>query len=134
MSGVGTLLATKLHPSTCQRSIQQRLQNLLLRFSLDQALTKLTEHRGIEAWICQFQTQQIFPIEPPSNRISRWDTLHEPHERFLREQEPVIGDGGASFFSLFMRITVSLTKSPVSYPLLLLFVQLSRGGIRQWYQ
>src|SRR5258708_3209024 len=87
MGRVGALFPTWFDPSTCQRNIQQRLQNLLFRFSFDQALAKFTEHRGIEAWISQFQAQQIFPIEPPSNRISRlligetFGKLHQTHQQ-----------------------------------------------------
>src|SRR5262245_55953602 len=71
MGGVRALAAAGLQEPLrpCQR--QQGIEEELLRLASDEAGAELAEDGMVEAWVGQFETQDIFPINTAADRIGR---------------------------------------------------------------
>lgn len=65
----GALALSCLQPSSLFAYIEQCVEEQPFSVPFDQPLGKFTEHARIEARVSEFQSQQIFPIDPAPNGI-----------------------------------------------------------------
>jgi hypothetical protein len=70
MGGIAPLRPPRFEEIAFLQTPQQRLQEQVFRFSLDEPRTELAQNRRIKAGIGQLQGQRIFPIDPPAHGIS----------------------------------------------------------------
>src|SRR5579859_1185973 len=71
MGGIGALPSARFEPAFLPKHAEHFLKQKLLSMVFYETSTKFGEDRGVKPCIGEFQTQQILPIDPPSNGISR---------------------------------------------------------------
>src|SRR6266536_1352436 len=77
-------------PSTRERQIKERLQNQLVRFSFQQTLAKFTQDGRVKARVGELKTEQILPVQSPTNGFCRLlirkplGKLHQTHQQQTR--------------------------------------------------
>jgi hypothetical protein len=67
--GVGPLTSSFFEVALRALLCHKKLEEALLRLMLDQACAEFGEHTEIEAWVGQFQAQQLFDVQAGSYSI-----------------------------------------------------------------
>ena len=70
MGGIGALSSACFEPAFLPKKREHGFKQTLFGMLLDQTGTKFGEHRGVESRIREFQTEQIFHIDPATHGIS----------------------------------------------------------------
>ena len=70
MRRIGALMSTRFEPSTFLEQFEDPGQQPLFRMPGNEPRTKFTQHGEIKAWVGQFQTERIFPIDTATDRLS----------------------------------------------------------------
>src|SRR4051812_41921946 len=84
MRGVGSLPPPCLEDAELSGDLEHPLQQALLRATSQKTISKLTEHAEVKARVGQLEAEQVLPVDPRSNRLSRLSiaqALAELHQR-----------------------------------------------------
>ena len=85
--GVRALLPALSHQPVSRQLFQQRIQDGLFQFRIGDLAAELRQDRRVKPLIGEFQTQQILPVDPTTNRIAAERTTgkYRTHQGVLQE-------------------------------------------------
>src|SRR3954471_24666502 len=84
MRGVGPLPPPRLEDAELSGDLKHPLQQALLRATGQKTISKLAEHAKVKARVRQLEAEQVLPIDPRPDRLSRLSiaqALAELHQR-----------------------------------------------------
>src|SRR3954468_16571268 len=84
MRGVGPLSPPGLEDAELSGDLEHPLQQALLRAAGQKTISKLAEHAEVKARVGQLEAEQVLPIDPRPDRLSRvsiTQALAELHQR-----------------------------------------------------
>src|SRR3954449_9279909 len=84
MRGVGSLPPPRFEDAELSGDLEHPLQQALLRATSQKTISKLAEHAEVKARVRQLEAEQVLPVDPRPDRLSRLSisqALAELHQR-----------------------------------------------------